>query len=108
MNLDFTPEQRMLRDTARGVCATYSPPDVVRAMEDDPVGYPARLWTQMVELGLVGLTVPERFGGGGQSVLEGAILYEELGRALAPSPHFVSAENRLRRVATSGCRWCGR
>jgi alkylation response protein AidB-like acyl-CoA dehydrogenase len=91
MDLNFSEEQRMLRETTRGVCAQYAPISVVRAMEDDPIGYPADLWKQMGTLGITGLTLPERHGGGGQSALEGAIVYEELGRALAPSPHFVSA-----------------
>ncbi|MFN8544443.1 MAG: acyl-CoA dehydrogenase family protein [Candidatus Binatia bacterium] len=91
MDLDFTEEQQLLRDTVRRVCAEHASLAVVRALEDDPVGYPKPLWDQMRNLGLVGLTLPERFGGGGQSALEAAIVYEELGRALAPSPHFVSA-----------------
>ncbi len=91
MDLDFSPEQEMVRDTARRLCAEHAPLEVVRKLEDDPVGYPADLWTQMSALGLTGLTLPERYGGAGQSILEGTILYEELGRSLAPSPHFVSA-----------------
>lgn len=90
MDLEFTEEQQMLRDTVRGVCERHSPVEVVRRMEDDPVGYPPELWRQMAQLGLIGLLVPEEFGGAGLSFLEGAILYEEFGRALAPTPHFVS------------------
>jgi alkylation response protein AidB-like acyl-CoA dehydrogenase len=91
MDLDFTEEQQMLRDTVQRLCNESASLRVVREMEDDPTGYPAQLWRQMGELGLIGLTLPEQYGGAGQSVLEGAILYEELGRALTPSPHFVSA-----------------
>ena len=91
MDLDFSEEQQILRDTVRRLCAEHSSAAVVRAMEDDPIGYPAPLWRQMGELGLTGLTLPERHGGAAQSVIEAAILYEELGRALAPVPHFVSA-----------------
>jgi alkylation response protein AidB-like acyl-CoA dehydrogenase len=91
MDLDFTEEQQMLRDTVRGLCAQHSPIEVVRKMEDDPVGFPAPLWKQLGELGVTGLTLPEAYGGGGQSALEAMIVYEELGRALVPSPHFVSA-----------------
>ena len=60
-------------------------------MEDDPVGYPTALWTQLGELDLIGLLLPEEYGGSGMSLIEGVALYEELGRALAPTPHFVSA-----------------
>ena len=42
-------------------------------------------------LGLVGLGIPEAHGGGGLSALEATLLYEELGGALAPLPHFASA-----------------
>jgi alkylation response protein AidB-like acyl-CoA dehydrogenase len=91
MDLDFTEEQEMLREMIRGVCGSYAPLDTVRAMEDDPVGYPPELWKQMAELDLIGLMLPSEFGGSEMSVLEGAILYHELGRALAPTPHFVSA-----------------
>jgi alkylation response protein AidB-like acyl-CoA dehydrogenase len=91
MELTFSQEQQMLRDTVRGMLAAQSPIEVVRKMEDDPVGYPADLWKKLAELGLLGLTLPERYGGAELTTLEAAILYEEMGRALAPSPHFVSA-----------------
>lgn len=91
LDLGFTQEQEMLRDSVRGACSTYSPLTVVRALEDDPVGYSPELWKQLGELGLIGLMLPEEYGGGGSSAIEGVVLYEELGRSLAPTPHFVSA-----------------
>ena len=91
MDLDFSEEQEMLRDMVRGVCAEYSSVDVVRKLEDDPTGYSADFWKQLAELDLLGLTLPENYGGSGQSMLEAAVVYEEFGRSLAPSPHFVSA-----------------
>lgn len=91
MDLDFSPEQDMLREMVRGVCAASAPLDVVRALEDDPVGYPADFWKQLGELDLIGLMLPPEYGGSGMSLLEGVVLYEELGRSLAPSPHFASA-----------------
>ncbi len=91
MNLEFSEEQNMLRDLVRGVCGTYASLDTVRALEDDPIGYPAEFWTQLAALDLTGLMIPEQYGGSGMTALEGAVVYEELGRALAPSPHFVSA-----------------
>jgi len=91
MDLDFSEEQQVLRDMVSGMLASYAPIDVVRAFEDDPVGYPPELWKQLAELGLLGILIPEAYGGSGQGLLEAAILYEELGRSLAPSPHFASA-----------------
>ncbi len=91
LDLDFDQEQELLRQTVRDVLGRYCPLDVVRQMEDDPVGYPAPLWEQLGELDLIGLLLPEEYGGSGMSLIEGVALYEELGRALAPTPHFVSA-----------------
>lgn len=91
MDLDFTEEQEMLRETVRGVCERYAPVPVIRALEDHPVGYPEDLWRQLGELGLLGLMLPEEYGGAGMSMLDAAIVYEEIGRSLAPTPHFVSS-----------------
>lgn len=90
LDLDFTEEQNMLRDMVRGVCAAEAPLETVRDMEDDADGVARSLWTQLGELGINGLMLPEEYGGSGMSLIEGAIVYEELGRALAPVPHFVS------------------
>jgi alkylation response protein AidB-like acyl-CoA dehydrogenase len=91
MDLIFTEEQEMLREMVRGVCSSYASLETVRAVEDDPVGYPLELWKQLGALDLIGLMIPGEYGGSDMSLLDGVVVYEELGRALAPSPHFVSA-----------------
>jgi len=91
LDLSFSPEQEMLRETVRGVCATNSPLSVVRELEDDPIGYSAGLWKQLGHLDLIGLQLPEEYGGSGMTAVEGVVVYEEFGRSLAPSPHFVSS-----------------
>src|SRR5689334_4290130 len=91
MDLTFTEEQDMLRQTVRELCAKHSSPDVVRALETDERGYSTSFFEQLVRTDLLGLTIPEEYGGAGQSALENVVVYEELGRALATSPHFVSA-----------------
>jgi len=102
MDLDWSEEQQVLRDMVRGVCEQYAPIAVVREMEDDPKGYPDELWKQLGELGLLGLLIPEAYGGAEQGMLEAAIVYEELGRSLAPSPHFVSAVVSARALLGAG------
>jgi alkylation response protein AidB-like acyl-CoA dehydrogenase len=91
MNLDFSEEQQVLRDMVRGLCAQLCPVEVVRTMEDDPKGWPDELWKQLGELGLLGVRIPEAYGGSGQGLLEAVIVHEELGRALAPTPAFASS-----------------
>ena len=100
MDLDFTPEQELLRDTVRGVCARHCGLDVVRKLEDDPIGYPEKLWVQLGELGLLD---PEL------SMLDRAIVFQELGRALAPSPAFASAVVSAGALARAGAHeWASR
>ncbi len=86
LDLDFNSEQELLRETVRGMCAQHATLSVVRELEDDPVGVADELWKQLGELGLCGLMSSES----GMDLVDGIILYEELGRALAPVPHFVS------------------
>src|SRR5579871_5606741 len=91
MDLDFTDEQDMLRTLVRDVCQDHCPLAVVRQLEDDPVGYSSDFWKQLADLDLIGLTLPATYGGSDMSMLEAAIVYEELGRGVVPSPHFASA-----------------
>ena len=83
MDLDFTPEQELLAETVRGLCARHCGLDVVRQLEDDPVGYPEKFWLQLAELGLLDMSE--------LTMLDAVVLYGELGRALVPSPHFASS-----------------
>ena len=89
LDLEFTHEQDMLRDMVRGLCGEFSPLERVRELEDDPDGIARDLWQRFGELGLCGLMAPESAGGSGMSLIDGVVLYEELGRSLAPLPHFV-------------------
>src|SRR5215510_11159477 len=102
MDLDLSEEQQLLRDMTRAMLAEHCPIEAVRRMEDDPRGYPDGLWKQVSELGLAGMLIPEAYGGSGQSLLEGALVYEELGRALAPIPHFVSCVLSARLLLGAG------
>lgn len=91
MDLDFSEEQVMLRDTTRGICEQLMPGAVVREMEHSESGFLPAFWQQISELGINGLGIAEPQGGMGWGSLEMAIVYEEFGRALAPSPHFASS-----------------
>jgi alkylation response protein AidB-like acyl-CoA dehydrogenase len=83
MDLDLTSEQELLRDSVRGICARHSGLDVVRQLEDDALGYSEKLWLGLGELGLNDMR--------DLGMLDGVVAYQELGRSLAPSPHFVSS-----------------
>jgi alkylation response protein AidB-like acyl-CoA dehydrogenase len=75
---------------------------VVRAMEDDARGWPEPLWKKLGETGVLGVLIPEVHGGAGQGLLEAVIAFEELGRALAPTPAFVSSVVAARALLAAG------
>jgi len=87
--MDFAPseEQEMLRRVARDFLEAECPESLVREMEEDDEGYSPEVWRRIAELGWLGLVYPEEYGGTGSSILDLAVLYEEMGRAMFPSPH---------------------
>jgi alkylation response protein AidB-like acyl-CoA dehydrogenase len=102
MDLDFSDEQILLRDTVRDLCARHVPPATVRDLENDPERYPEDFWKQAAQLGLHGMRLPEEHGGTEMTLLDAALVYAEFGRALVPSPHFASTVLAGRVLAAAG------
>ena len=88
MDLALNEIQQMIKTNAREMLSRECPFDVVRAMEQDPDGYPRPLWRRMADMGWQGLAIPEQYSGAGGSFLDLALLMEEMGRAQAPGPFF--------------------
>jgi len=88
MDLGFSEEQNMLRTSALKFLEKECPKTLVREMEKDEKGYSPELWRKMVELGWMGLIIPEEYGGIGGDFLDLTVLLEEMGRALLPGPFF--------------------
>ena len=91
MDLEFTEEQQMLRATLREMLEQHASPDAIRALEDSPEGFSQDVWRELTNLDVVGLALPEQHGGLGLGALDLVVLYEELGRALATTPHLTTA-----------------
>ncbi len=102
MDLDFTEEQTLLRSTVHRLCEEQVDARHVRAMEADAAGFSPAFWGALGELGLCGMRVPEAFDGSALGLLEAAIVHEEFGRCLAPSPHLQSAVQSARLLALCG------
>ena len=93
----------MLRDSVRDFAASEILP---RAAEVDQSNeFPSDLWKRMGEMGLLGITVEEKFGGAGMGYLEHVIAMEEISRAsasvgLSYGAHSNLAVNQIRRNGT--------
>jgi alkylation response protein AidB-like acyl-CoA dehydrogenase len=86
MEFALSEEQRLFADSLRGLLGDHVTIDALRRHSDVGTGFDATLWDSLVELGLPGLLVPERFGGAGLGVLDAAVAAEVLGGAAAFAP----------------------
>lgn len=84
MDFALTDEQDQLVASFANLLAKASSPEQVRAAE--PLGFDDSLWRTLVGTGAVAMAVPEARGGWGASLLDLALVAEQLGRALAPAP----------------------
>ncbi|MDY7099558.1 MAG: acyl-CoA dehydrogenase family protein [Actinomycetota bacterium] len=80
---DLSPDERALRDRARAFAEAELRPWAAHWDEEEV--FPARSYEKLREAGLLGLTVPEAYGGGGRPIVEGCIVVEELARCCASS-----------------------
>ncbi len=78
MNFELTEEQKLLRDTVREFALTRVAP--VAAELDREARFPYELVAEMAELGLMGIPIPEEYGGAGADTVSYAIAIEELTR----------------------------
>jgi alkylation response protein AidB-like acyl-CoA dehydrogenase len=77
MDFSFSEEQRLLRDSVRKLMDRHAPPEYVARLDREQ-GYPYDLYDAWVEAGLFGLPFPQRYGGLGGSVVDMAIIAEEI------------------------------
>ncbi|MFL6698055.1 MAG: acyl-CoA dehydrogenase family protein [Vitreoscilla sp.] len=106
MNFIHTEEQQMLADTvARFVETEYgfeARRKRLQASGREAPGYSQALWTQLADLGLFGLNVPEAHGGIGAGPVETLIVMEGLGRGLVLEPFLATGVIAPRLIATHG------
>jgi alkylation response protein AidB-like acyl-CoA dehydrogenase len=88
MDLDFTSEQIMLRESAAKFFANECDYEKVKHIEESEKGYSPELWQKIAELGWLGMMFPEEYGGYGGSFMDLVLIQEEMGKAVFPSPFF--------------------
>jgi len=81
MNFALTDEQEFLKEAARGALSRFKTVEAAREALDG--GELPDLWPTAKEAGWPGLLVSEEAGGAGLGVMEGMLVFSELGRVLA-------------------------
>jgi len=77
----------MMQTLARNFLTGEYPDKVLKAMAADEKGYTPELWKKMAEMNLLGLSIPEEYGGVGD-FLDLIVVLEEMGRACFIGPFF--------------------
>ncbi len=91
MEFALSEEQGELASTVRAVLTKQADSTAVRAAIATDEGYDKALWSTLCEqVGVAALAIPEEYDGAGATFFETAVVLEELGRSLAPSPLLAS------------------
>jgi alkylation response protein AidB-like acyl-CoA dehydrogenase len=101
----LTDDQKMLRETAASFLAEEgSIAKQLRHWRDKGCGdgFGHGLWKQFAELGLTGICIAESHGGLGLGATESALVLEEIGRNLTPSPFLITAVVAARAIEGTG------
>ncbi|MCX4095961.1 acyl-CoA dehydrogenase family protein [Nocardia sp. alder85J] len=86
MDFELTEEQVLLGSTIRDLLARAYEPESRLKVLDTELGWSREVWSQLAELGVLGLSFDEEDGGVGAGPVETMIVMEELGRRQAPEP----------------------
>lgn len=86
MDFRFSDDQKLFQQTVREFLVAEVTPERIRASWQTDTGRSDALWTQLAELGLTGITVPEAHGGLDMNELDFVLLAEEIGYVALPEP----------------------
>jgi alkylation response protein AidB-like acyl-CoA dehydrogenase len=102
MDLSLSEEQQLLGDAAsRFIAGRYSF-EQRRAILQSREGFSRDIWREFADLGWLGMSVPEEFGGLGAGAVETGLVMEALGRALVVEPYLATAVISARLIAELG------
>ncbi|MEK7384823.1 MAG: acyl-CoA dehydrogenase [candidate division NC10 bacterium] len=93
MKLDLSDEQQMIQAMAREFAETAIRP--IAAEIDREARFPHETVKRMGELGLMGIAIPERWGGSGSDTVSYVVALEEIAKACASHAVIMSVNNSL-------------
>ena len=79
MDFGYTAEQQMMRDSVQALMARVATPEYLRRLDEERL-YPYELYEAWVEAGLIALPFSPDYGGIGGSIVDLAIVAEEIGK----------------------------
>jgi alkylation response protein AidB-like acyl-CoA dehydrogenase len=86
VDFTFNEEQKAVQEAVEGIFSGLVTPDRVQQVEATADRFDRELWAELAKADLLGLAIPEAFGGGGYGMVELALVLEGQGRVVAPVP----------------------
>lgn len=102
MDFHLNDIQKEFKQTARKFFKEKCALEELHAFEKNPHHYSEKLYNELVDLGFVGLVVPEQYGGFDGDFLDLAIVMEEAGWGLFQGPFFSTIVSGVMPVLTHG------
>ena len=103
MDFEFSEDQELLRETVKRFLEDKAPvTPYVRERIEDERGDRDEVWKDLVDLGLLGILIPEEYGGTGLGMLEMGVVLEEMGRVVHPGPYLSTALAAVSLIRAAG------
>jgi butyryl-CoA dehydrogenase len=93
MNFDLTEEQIRIRDSVREFAEKEIAPGVAEREKNER--FPSEILSRLAEMGILGMMVPESYGGAGTDALSYVLVIEELARVCPSTAVIVSVNNSV-------------
>jgi alkylation response protein AidB-like acyl-CoA dehydrogenase len=86
MDFSFTEDQNSINDLVKQVLTDIVTDDSLKALDKEGTWFHERAWKQLADSEMLGLAIPEEYGGAGMGLTELCILLQQVGRTVAPIP----------------------
>ncbi|HEY95927.1 MAG TPA: acyl-CoA dehydrogenase family protein [Dehalococcoidia bacterium] len=90
LDLKYTESEQILRKSALDFLKRDAPKEVVQVLQETDTGVTDVLWQKVVDMGWLGIIIPEEYGGVGSTLTSAGVLFEALGTGPLPGPYFSS------------------
>ena len=90
MDFKFTDDENTAAELARKILADKVTPEWLKEFEASDAGIASELWQALAESSLLGIAIPEEYGGMDLGFTALALLCQEVGRSVAPVPVYAS------------------
>jgi alkylation response protein AidB-like acyl-CoA dehydrogenase len=90
LDLRLNESEQIIRKSALDFLKRDAPKEVIQVLQETDTGCTDELWKKVVDMGWMGIIIPEEYGGTGSTLTSAGVLFEALGTGPLPGPYFNS------------------